>query len=54
MILGEYITVKEMVAIEMNAEALGVSTQLMMENAWSTIPTIVLTMLIPQFMVHKL
>lgn len=33
MILGEYITVKEMVAIEMNAEALGVSTQLMMENA---------------------
>lgn len=32
-ILGEYITVKEMVAIEMNAEALGVSTQLMMENA---------------------
>ena len=33
MILGDYITVKEMVAIEMNAEALGVSTQLMMENA---------------------
>lgn len=32
-ILGEYITVKEMVAIEMNAEYLGVSTQLMMENA---------------------
>jgi NAD(P)H-hydrate epimerase len=33
MILGDYITVKEMVAIEMNADALGVSTQLMMENA---------------------
>ena len=33
MILGDYITVKEMIAIEMNAEALGVSTQLMMENA---------------------
>lgn len=33
MILGDYITVREMVAIEMNAEALGVSTQLMMENA---------------------
>ena len=33
MILGEYLTVREMVAIEMNAEALGVSTQLMMENA---------------------
>ena len=33
MILGDYITVKEMVAIEMNAEVLGVSTQLMMENA---------------------
>ncbi len=33
MIQGEYLTVKEMVAIEMNAEALGVSTQLMMENA---------------------
>lgn len=32
-ILDEYITVKEMVAIEMNAEYLGVSTQLMMENA---------------------
>ena len=32
-ILGEYLTVKEMVAIEMNAEYLGVSTQLMMENA---------------------
>ena len=37
MILGDYITVKEMVAIEMNAEALGVSTQLMMENAGRTI-----------------
>lgn len=32
-ILDEYITVKEMVAIEMNSEYLGVSTQLMMENA---------------------
>ena len=32
-ILDEYLTVKEMVAIEMNAEHLGVSTQLMMENA---------------------
>jgi ADP-dependent NAD(P)H-hydrate dehydratase / NAD(P)H-hydrate epimerase len=32
-ILGEYLTVKEMVAVEMNAEHLGVSTQLMMENA---------------------
>jgi hydroxyethylthiazole kinase-like uncharacterized protein yjeF len=32
-ILGEYLSVKEMVAIEMNAEYLGVSTQLMMENA---------------------
>ena len=32
-ILCDYITVKEMVAIELNAEALGVSTQLMMENA---------------------
>jgi len=32
-ILDEYITVKEMVAIEMNADYLGVSTQLMMENA---------------------
>jgi hydroxyethylthiazole kinase-like uncharacterized protein yjeF len=32
-ILGEYLTVKEMVAVEMNAEYLGVSTQLMMENA---------------------
>ncbi len=37
MILGDYITVKEMVAIEMNAEALGVSTQLMMENAGKAI-----------------
>jgi len=34
-ILDEYITVKEMVAIEMNSEYLGVSTQLMMENARS-------------------
>ena len=33
MILGEYLTVKEMVAVEMNAVHLGVSTQLMMENA---------------------
>ncbi len=33
MILGEYLTVKEMVAVEMNAVYLGVSTQLMMENA---------------------
>ena len=32
-ILGEYLTVKEMVAVEMNAQYLGVSTQLMMENA---------------------
>jgi NAD(P)H-hydrate epimerase len=32
-ILGEYLTVKEMVAIEMNAAHLGVSAQLMMENA---------------------
>ncbi|MFC1802939.1 NAD(P)H-hydrate dehydratase [Thermoproteota archaeon] len=32
-ILGEFLTVKEMVAIEMNASYLGVSTQLMMENA---------------------
>ncbi|MBE0633109.1 NAD(P)H-hydrate epimerase, partial [Candidatus Bathyarchaeota archaeon] len=32
-ILGDYLTVKEMVAVEMNAEYLGVSTQLMMENA---------------------
>jgi hydroxyethylthiazole kinase-like uncharacterized protein yjeF len=32
-ILDDYITVKEMVAIEMNAQHLGVSTQLMMENA---------------------
>lgn len=32
-ILDQYITVKEMVAIEMNAQHLGVSTQLMMENA---------------------
>lgn len=32
-ILGEYLTVKEMVAVEMNAVSLGVSTQLMMENA---------------------
>ena len=32
-ILGEYLTVKEMVAVEMNAVYLGVSTQLMMENA---------------------
>jgi NAD(P)H-hydrate epimerase len=32
-ILGEYLTVKEMVAIEMNASYLGVSTKLMMENA---------------------
>jgi hydroxyethylthiazole kinase-like uncharacterized protein yjeF len=32
-ILGEYMTVKEMVAVEMNAVHLGVSTQLMMENA---------------------
>jgi NAD(P)H-hydrate epimerase len=33
MILGEFLSVKEMVAIEMNAEYLGISTQLMMENA---------------------
>ena len=32
-ILGEYLTVKEMVAVEMNAVYMGVSTQLMMENA---------------------
>ncbi len=32
-ILDEYITVKEMVAIEMNSDYLGVSTLLMMENA---------------------
>ena len=32
-ILGEYLTVNEMVAVEMNAVYLGVSTQLMMENA---------------------
>ena len=32
-ILNEYLTVKEMVAVEMNAIYLGVSTQLMMENA---------------------
>jgi NAD(P)H-hydrate epimerase len=33
MILSEFLTVKEMVAIEMNASYLGISTQLMMENA---------------------
>jgi len=37
MILGEYVTAKEMVAIEMNAVHLGVSTQVMMENAGKAI-----------------
>ena len=37
MILGEYLTVSEMIAVEMNSEYLGVSTQMLMEAAGKSV-----------------
>ena len=36
-ILGEYLTVSEMIAVEMNSEYLGVSTQMLMETAGKSV-----------------